>query len=1089
MTGLEIDILGQFALRRHGADVPVPSARQRALLTLLALRAGQVVPGHVLASAVWGETPPTHVRASLSTVVYRLRSLLGEGTLRTAATGYRLDIAPEKVDALRFQNLLDAASSARGDEETLRLLKEALGLWRGAPLADGGSRVIEAQYANGLTERYLGAVEYRTDLELRLYSGSHRELIATLRELTAHHPFRESLWQRLLTALDTTGRQAEALEAYEGIRRLLDDELGARPSAELRALHTRLLRAERGAVPPPAPPSTARRGARVPRRLPPSPDGFVGRTGELAALEAAAQVTGDSGRAAIAVVHGTGGIGKTSLVVRWAHRVADRFPDGRLLLDLRGYGAGAPLTPHHALGVLLAGLGVHRDLIPADTDERRALWPEVLAGRRFLLVLDNALSVEQVRPLLPGPGGTVVITSRNRLSGLTIREGARSVPLPEMSVEESRRLLGGAVGPERAAAEPEALDRLAGACGRLPLALRVVAELLSRHPDVPLAHFAGEFTRDGAGTAGLDALAVADDPASDPRTVFSWSYRELDAAQARLFRMSSLVPGGRVGAAEAAALTSRPLVETRAALAALAALHLLEEESPGRYRAHDLLREYAVERATAEESPTDLDAALERLLQWYLHATAAAVRTRDSNWFVLAAPTGEPPAPVPDFGGDTTRASDWLDEWCADLVAAVTRTAAHGHGALGVLIADQLRPYYWVSLRMPEWEATAEAAMRAAEAYGDASQRGAARLCLADFHAHGNRPDLAVPLYREAGALAARSGRPDLQAASLNNLAGVLWRAGRLAESAECLTRVLQLNRRLGRSGGEYRNRSNLATVCLRLGRTQEAYDHLVRALELARTSAERSHGSINLAAAAGALGRFDESLRYARSALPDVRATKDVTWEADCLSYMAEVHRDLGRETEARDAVEAARNLVRRIDDPLINAQVLVTGGTVELRFGNHERAEALCREALVLALDHGLMNEEAAARVVIAWAAAAGNRPGEAAEFAGAALALAREHGYVDREGDALVALARARIAEGNPEKAAESARRAVGIHEAAQRPVALARALFILGRTGTRGAPMALRRALAVFTELGCGEAEDVRAHLNAPHRMAG
>ncbi|MFI6345553.1 AfsR/SARP family transcriptional regulator [Streptomyces sp. NPDC050560] len=1093
MAGLEIDVLGPFTVRRDGERVRVASARQRALLSALALRAGRTVPLDTLAHAVWGDEPPVHVRASLFTLVYRLRALVGEECLHTAPAGYRLGVPPERVDVLRFQGLLDAASGAADDAEAHERIVAALALWRGDPLVDAGSAVTEAEFAGGLTERRLGAVERRADLELRLRPGPHGELIASLRELTARHPLRESLWRRLLAALGAAGRQAEALDAYETVRRLLDDELGTLPSAELRAVHQELLRA--GAHTDPAPAAAARHGGsagtaaggggpQVVRRLPPALDGFVGRERELAVLDAAAEVADGAGRAAIVVVHGIGGAGKTSLAVRWAHRAAARFPGGQLPIDLRGYGPGTPLTPHHALGVLLSALGVHRDRIPAGTDERRVLLPEVLAGRGVLLILDNARDVQQVRPLLPGPGGTAVVTSRNRLSGLTIREGARSVPLGEMSTDEARTMLADAVGAGRAAAEPEAVRRLADICGRLPLALRVVAELVSRHPDASLAHFADTLAEDAA---GLDALAVADDPASDPRTVFSWSYRELDAAEARLFRLFSLVPGGRAGAADAAALTGGDAAGARAALASLAALHLLEEETPGRYRAHDLLREYAAERAAAEEPAAELDAALERLLVWYLHTAGSAVRSVHSNWFVLGAPSAQATAPVPVFDGDVARASDWLGTWLPDLVAAVARCAEEGrHTALALLIADRLRAYFWGSLRMPEWEVSAEAALRVADAHGDAAARGAARLCLADFNAHANRYEDAVRLYREAGELAEEAERYDLLGATLNNLAGIHWRAGRLAESADCLTRVLEFNRRLGRFHGQYSNHSNLSTVCLRLGRTEEAYDHLHRALDLASTDEERSHCAANLGAVAHALGRFEEALRHARVALPLVQEAKDGTWEADCHCFVADVHRDAGREDEARRAARAALAVADRVRDPLVTADSHLAAGAVELRFGRHERAGELYREALALAIEHSLLSEETSARVGIAAVSLALGRTAEAAGSAAAALGLARRHGFADREGDAQVVLARVGLAEGDPEGAAGPAGLAVATYESVGRPVSLARALFILGRTGDSGA---LRRALDVFTELGCAEAGDVRAYLNGPHHAAG
>ncbi|WP_435133822.1 AfsR/SARP family transcriptional regulator [Actinacidiphila sp. bgisy144] len=1113
MATLDIAVLGPFLLRLDGHPVELPSMRQRALLAALALRAGRTVAKGELVECVWAQQPPRHVASSLYTLVNRLRTLLGEESVRTAPAGYRLDVPPDRVDALRFERLLDAsraacpglpapgaaspASPAADVPAAHRLVCDALALWRGAPLADVGSPHVEDAYAAALVEQYLGAVERRADLELRLDREPSAELLADLQQLTSRHPLRESLWLRLLTALDAAGRLAEALETYEAVRRLLDDQLGTLPSAELRAAHERLLRQDTGPrsargiaptgsptrLPPQAPesgPATAPAPA-PPSLLPARTDGFVGRTAELALLDALPAAVGDgSGRAAVAVVHGIGGAGKTTLTVHWAHTAGRHFPGGRLYVDLHGFGPDTPVGAHHALGLLLAQLGVDPDRMPADADERRALWRTSLAGRRALVVLDNAHSVQQVRPLLPGAGCCAVVTSRNRLSGLVIRDGARSVPLGELTDSEAAAVLATAVGGDRTAAEPEAAARLARVCGRLPLPLRIVAEQVSRQPGATLAGFAAQFEQaaaaGGTGPGGsLDALAVADDPLSDVRTVLSWSYDQLDPAAARLFRLLGLVPGGTVDVAAAAALAGRPAAETRACLTGLAGLHLLEEDGPGRYRAHDLLREYAAERTTAEDPAEERAAALERLLTWYHHAVDATVRVLAPRWNSLCAPAGTPAAPLPAYDGDVVGARGWLDERRGALVAAVEHSARQGPYAFAWLLADRLRGYFWRSVRVAEWQAVADAALTASAAHGDAGARAVAALSAADMHMHTSRPAEAVPLYRRAGALAREAGRPDLAATALNNLAGTLWRAGRLAESAECLREVLVLNRELGRAHSEFGAHLNLAAVCLPIGRTREAHEHLLKSLELADGPQERARAMVNLVGTTHALGRLDEALRYADMALPAVRASHDTTWQADCHSHLAAIHCDRGAREPAWEAAEAALRVAGTTQDPLVQAESLLTAGAVRVRFaaGEPSGAEPFYRQALSVARENGLPYVEAGARTGLSEVAAAAGRLQDASVHASAAAAFAEEHGFVVRAADALLALARVRLRQDDPAAAAGLADRAARGYASADRPVGAARARLLRARA--LAAPADLAEAEAALTRLGCPAAD--------------
>ncbi|WP_335975094.1 AfsR/SARP family transcriptional regulator [Streptomyces sp. CA2R106] len=1094
---LAVRLLGPYEVTVGACPVAVPAGRLRALLTGLALSAGQVVPLDALASGVFDEQQPANPRGSLQTYVLRLRHLLGADAILTTDAGYRLDVLPAQVDALLFQELLEAASAADG-ATAHELLTRALGLWRGTPLADAGSTSLEREYAPALTERFLTASERHLDLGLALGAGQPPgEPIARLRELTARYPLRESLWARLLTTLLAADRQAEALQAYERLRRLLAEELGADPSPRLQELHQRLLRQEvsppqpreAGLLPPgphaPPSPATHRDSPPVPRQLPPPAEGFVGRTQEAAALDGLLVPCADtSGRAPVAVVHGAGGMGKTALVVRWAHRVVDRFPDGQLHLDLHGYGPGAPLSAHESLGMLLADIGVPADRIPPGVDGRAALWRSTLADRRVLLVLDNARSAEQVRPLLTGPGGTVVVTSRNRLSGLSVREGARSIPLSELPEPDCVRVLAAGAGARRVGAEPDAAARLIRVCGRLPLALRIVADAASRHPGVRLAEIADDFAAREGVQGSLDVLAVTSDPATDPRTVLSWSYDQLDDECARLFRHLGLVPGTRFGSAAVAALTARPPGTVRSSLRTLATLHLLEEESPDRYRMHDLLREYAWERAEADEPPENRCRARERLLTWYLHGVDAAADTIYSRWVRLAPPPGTPAAPVPRFGADAARATAWLDAECAALVAAVVHAAQHGPRPLSWLLADRLRGYFWRSKRTQEWQTSAEAALAAADAEGDAAALAAVRLNLADLHTHGNRVADAVPLYLRARDLADEAGRPELTALALNGLAAAYWRAGRLRESADHLGEVLDLNDRLGHAYGRFSNLLNLGAVLFRLGRTGAAYDRLHAGLALAEGRHEEAQALVSLASVTHALGRLPESLAHAEQALPTLRESNDTGRVVDCHRYLSKSHADLGHEAQALAAARAAAEISSTVGDHLVEAEALANAGMVHAHFGHFEDARTLCARALDLALEGGLRHLEATARTGLSRAAAGLGDLDGAVAHAETAVAVIREHGFADREGTALLALAEARFAQADSEAAADLARRAARAHERAGQRVGAARSLLLQGRALTAPAAVPpLERALRIFAELGSPEEAEARAALRA------
>ena len=568
-------MLGSFEVSAGRTGVLVPQGHQRGLLTALLLAEGRPVRVDDLARRLWGDQPPERVRGTLSTYVTRLRRLLGdELVVSCPGGGYAVPVDGVGVDLHRFRDLVRRAGEARAEERELGLLREALGLWRGLPFTGVESDWLEREIVPALAEEWWAVTERRVDLDLA--RGGATELVAELRGLTTRHPLREPLWLRLIDALRRSGRRADALTAYAQVRTLLRDDLGVEPGEELQLLHQDLLREVRVC------------GSRGPHQLPHADAGFAGRRADIEALD---RLVADVGRGAsgptiTVTVDGALGTGKTALAVHWAHRVAGRYPDVQLYLDLHGFSAHDPVGPACAVETLLRSLDVPAHRIPAGLDERSALLRSRLAGRRCLVLLDNARDAEQVRPLLPGAGSLVVVTSRDQLRSLSIRDGARRHTLGRLDRDDAVEVLSAAVGTDRVAAEPEAAERLTGLCDRLPLALAIAAERVQR------AGSLGEVVRSLADGGGL-----LDDSATgnDLRAALSWSCRSLEPPAAAVFRTLGLHPANDIGLDSVAALADLPVARAKRLLDQLVDVHLVEQGRSGRYELYDLVRRYAKE--------------------------------------------------------------------------------------------------------------------------------------------------------------------------------------------------------------------------------------------------------------------------------------------------------------------------------------------------------------------------------------------------------------------------------------------------------------------------------------------------------------
>ncbi|MFC5753124.1 AfsR/SARP family transcriptional regulator [Actinomadura rugatobispora] len=590
---MEFQLLGPFSMRAGGRVVDVTSPKHRVLLVTLLLEAGSTVSVETLAKAVWNDAVPGNPRRALQLHITRLRKALAGWSageiITTCRDGYRIEAEPDQVDLTRFRRFLRRAEEAARRDDLdgeAAALQQALALWRGDPLAGIRSETLQREVAPWLAEQRLQAAERYLRVELR--RGRHAETIAALVELTSKHPLRERSWALLIQALRDSGRRTDALDAFHTIRRNLVEELGIDPGQDLLDLHRQVLvgasRPGTGGPEPAVP---------IPRQLPPGVPAFAGRLRELAALDALAA---GHPAGAIGVITGTAGVGKTALAVHWARRVADRFPDGQLWIDLRGHGPGTAVPPERALRRFLRALGVTDTDVPVGLDDQAGLYRSLMDGRRMLIVLDNACEAGQVRPLLPGaPGNLVLVTSRNRHSGLVAVEGARPLALDLLTPAEAHQMVAARLGADLVRAEPAAVKAIIDLCAGLPLALSIVAARAAARPGFGLPALAAGLT---SVPARLDAFAGTDD-ATELRTVFSWSYRALSEDAARLFRLLGLQPGPDVTASAAARLAGVAVPRAGRLLHELSDAHLLTEHKPGRYTFHDLLRAYAAELAQA----------------------------------------------------------------------------------------------------------------------------------------------------------------------------------------------------------------------------------------------------------------------------------------------------------------------------------------------------------------------------------------------------------------------------------------------------------------------------------------------------------
>jgi DNA-binding SARP family transcriptional activator/tetratricopeptide (TPR) repeat protein len=1088
---MRFGLLGPLqVIAKDGAEPGlVPAPRLRVLLAVLLWRANQPQAADELAELIWDGTPPAGAPEAVRALVMRLRRRLSPpaaARIVTRSPGYMIEVSGDELDTVQLEALTHQAGEAVGAAQWARAARtatEALRLWRGTPLADIPSRVLHDQWVPHLDQLRTQALDWR--IEGSLHSGRHEQLIPELRDLATRDPLREHFHSHLMLALYRSGRQAEALAAYQHARKVLITEVGVEPGPGLRDLHQRILAADPTlAVIAPACVAEAEPEPGALRELPPALQGFTGRSAELKALNrlldrsgdqvlerppatevprqlpaAAGHFTGRDGELAwltdlalrcapqaaageavvISAIDGMAGIGKTALAVHAAHRVSGWFPDGQLFIDLHGYTKGhPPREPGDALGMLLRALQAPAQRIPEETEERAALYRQRLAGTRTLVLLDNAASEAQVRPLLPGvPGCLVLVTSRRRLKGL---DDARSVSLDLLMPRDAVALLHAVAGPDRVPADDLLLDEIAHRCGRLPLALRIAGALLRHRPAWSPEHLAALLRDEHRRVPALS------DGERDLATVFDLSYTGLSGRHQLLLRRLGQVPGPDADAYAGAALLDTDPDTATGLLEDLVDHNLLIAHAPGRYRLHDLIRAHARTLAATDPAP-ERDAALDRLLRYYAHTAHSASIPVTRR--LRPAPGG--PAPIhapalPDPG--TARA--WLRAERDNL------EHAHAH-ALGH--------------DLHEHTLTLAAG-------------------LAEILSSDGPYIRALALHQAAADTARHHGTPTAHANALTDL-GIMRRlAGDLTGALDTFSQALEICRSAGDHHGEADVLTELGRAGGLAGNLTGAVGAFSRALEIYRATSDR-HGEADMLADLGIMRRVSGDLTGASSALGQAleiyRATSDRHGEADALTELGRAQALSGGLAGADRALGQALEFYRAASDHHSEAYVLTNLGTVRRLSGDLTGAISALGQALEIYRTIGYSQGEAEALANLGIIRRLAGDPAGARDALGLALEIYRKIGSRHDEAWALNHYAATIAARGDLPCALALYRQALSMNRELNKPDGQALALEGLGEchltAGEAEAGVAhLRQALETFRRLGMTpDAERVRARL--------
>jgi DNA-binding SARP family transcriptional activator/tetratricopeptide (TPR) repeat protein len=991
---VEFRVLGPVELRADEHEYDLGSPKERCVLAVLLLAGGHPVSAETLIDHVWGDDPPT--RDSLYPHIARLRRTLrrisGENLLLCRSSTYTLKIDRDVVDLYKFRSLVAQARAIAdsGDDESARsLLDRADALWQGAALADLNSDWA-ARTRHKLHDERLEATLDRIAAQLR--AGQLTGLVAELSELVEQHPLNETIVERFMLVLYRSGRQSDALRVYRSAHRRLAEELGIQPGHRLQDLHGRMLERDPGLTAPAAKPWISRDlGLNT---LPRDTSSFTGRVRELRRLLDAAASDSTGTAVAIDAIYGMAGVGKTALAVHAAHQLADRFPGGQFYINLHAHDPiREPVHPEDGLETLLRILGVPADQVPASLDERAAMLRALMANRQALLLLDDAAGQDQVRPFLPGaPGCRVLITSRRRLTGL---RDARVFSLDVLPKADAATLFTRIVGPERAW-DAQAVAEIVRLCGYLPLAIEISASRFCNRSAWSLDDLAARLARTQNRLAEFRAedLQVA--------SAFELSYRELTPAQQQVFRCLGLNIGADFSAPAAAALAGGDLSDIERILEDLVDFHLLEEPHAGRFRLHDLLHEYARERAMHDEPAAGRTIRIHRLLDYYLHAADRADRVMHPHRRRTGIAITHLPASAPDLTG-FAEAQLWIKTELPNLLAVIKYASGHawvGHSAqLPHVLAEILE-------NLGRWRDATEThrdaldAWRAlgdrrgeAQALGDVGfalyrtgQYAPALRCANDalsiyrdlgdqhgeadvldqiglVHWHSARYRDGLTCFQEALAIARDIGYRHREADTLSHSGIAFWHIGRYREAVDCFEEALSICRLIGDRRRQAKLLNNIGDAQQHFGYHRDALDLYEQALEIFEEIGGSQNMAIlynNVGNVYGYKGRFDEALSHHREALAIYRDSGDLRNQADVLNNIGLVYHQAEQYAEALIHHQRALSIAQEITEPYEQARAHRGLGDAHRENSRHRLALEHYRTALDLARDLGVPYEE---------------------------------------------------------------------------------------------------------------------------------
>jgi DNA-binding SARP family transcriptional activator/Tfp pilus assembly protein PilF len=928
---LRIRVLGPVEVWHGDVQVSLGSGPQRTLLARLALGAGTPVGRDELVELLWRHGETQNAVGLLHTHIARLRRLLDTGTgtgsvLAGGQAGYRLEVGADHLDLLTFRDL--TARAAYDEPETALLrLTEAVALWRGDLDVD---RLASNPLYTAVHAEYAAAV--RTFAALARDLGKPEQALTPLRELAARHELDEPLHAELVLTLAATGRQAEALAVHDRIRSALAGQLGMDPGPSLRSAQLAVLRQQD---------RQARRttGWSAIQQAPAAPPDFVGRADELARISGA--LAGEPGQAScrIVLIGGIAGVGKTALALAAAHRLRERYPDGQLYADLRGAAATAQ-APMQVLARFLRALDVPDRRIGTDEAEAASLFRSELADRRMLVLLDNARDADEIRPLLPGAGGSdVIVTSRRRLPGLA---GATVVDLEPLDRDESVTLIATTAGQHRTAADPGAAGALAEACGRLPLALRIASARLATRQAWTVGDLVRRLRDDHH---RLTELSTSE---SSVLGSFQLSYADLSAEAQRAFRLCSLHPGDDFGAESTGVLLARQAGEADRLLEDLLEANMLMQYAADRYRFHDLLGLYA--RRLLADDAAEAETARSRLHTWYADAVTAAM-----EWVYPQLVRLETHAERDRFFATAADALAWLDAEAPALVAVVMDAAGSADPALAWRITDQLRGYFLIRRQADGWLPAAEAGLAAATKAGDDIARTAMLSSRGQALWAVGRDEEAMADCLAGERLARTTGWTTAAAYLAHHIGWLYLEQGRLADADGWLHRALEsVDDRFGHVRAVALNGLGVLRLCQ--GELKDAADLLGAAIEIndatgRETSALANRG--NLASALRQLGDEERAADILTDVLAAYRKASNLRGELSTLDEWSELHRQRGDAATALAVAKQAHAMTITVRDRKAMAQTAATVAQAYLALDDAPSATRWFEDCLAIAHD----------------------------------------------------------------------------------------------------------------------------------------